>query len=217
MGLLRRRPKQGVEDFCRVFYDQVFQPIANSTASDSSFWKSAFDSISQAGQSLGGIDRDTFYQEMTALRIELFGLALTHFLKDKKYSMREAAFTKKYLEEKGQPQLWDTMLEYNQAIARIGGETSKAISLLEVRANLFKKWTQAGEDQEYAARIANRIGTEVAWDKQITLKHLVTKFIDRLGYKMKLNKGALDRLEKSLFASYVSAREAMRSVSLEVK
>jgi len=217
MGLLRRRPKQGIEDFCRVFYDQVFQPITNSTALDSSSWKSAFDSIVQDDQSLAGVDRDTFYQEMTALRIELFGLALTHYLKDEKYSLREITFTKKYLEEKGQLQLWDTMLEYNQTIARIGSETAKAISLLEVRANLFKKWTQAGEDPQCAARVANRTGTEVAWDKQITLKHLVTKFGDRLGCKMKLNQEAVDRLEKSLFASYISAREAMRSVSLEVE
>jgi len=187
MRLLRRRPKQGIGDFCRVFYDQIFQPITNSAASDASLWKSAFDSIGQDDQSLAGIDRDTFYQEMTALRIELFGLALTHLLKDKKYSLREIAFTKKYLEEKGQLQLWDTMLEYNQTISRIGGETAKAISLLEIRANLFKKWTQAGEDQECAVRVANRTGTEVAWDKQITLKHLTNKFGDRLRCKMKLN------------------------------
>jgi hypothetical protein len=217
MGLLRRRPRQDIEIFCRGFYDQLFQPITESTALDSSSWKSAFDSIVQADQPLEGVDKDTFYREMTALRIELFGLALSHLLKDRKYSLREIAFTKKYLEEKGQLQVWDIMLEYNRTIARIGSETVKAIPLLEVRASLFKKWTQAGEDTQYATRIANRTGTEVAWDKQITLKHLVTKFGDRLGYKMKLNQEAVARLQKSLFISYISAREAIRSASLEVE
>ena len=76
MGLFDNKPKVGVEEFCREFYDtQIFPPIVVGEDVGAVYWETAFKSAVEADSSFEAVDLVAFKREMTALRLELFGLA----------------------------------------------------------------------------------------------------------------------------------------------
>lgn len=121
MGLFSSKPKIGIEEFCREFYDrQILHPtiIAGGTDVGSVFLEGAFNYVVEADQSFAAIDPTLFRKEMTALRMELFGLAWSHKFKREEFTLPQSFFTKRYLEENGKLDIWDIMGEYNLANAR---------------------------------------------------------------------------------------------------
>lgn len=222
MGFLSRKPKVGIEEFCREFYDsQIFHPIIAGTDVGAAWRETVLKSVTEADNSFAAISPVLFQREYTALRVELFGLALTHHLKRDEHTLPETIFTKIYLEQNGQLEIWDAMLEYNQAIARSAAEiaTGKRARratmgfINELRFGLGKKWIKAGVDVECAARVLNRIGTEVSWSKGITLQMLVDVLLRRLGCQ--LNSEGIFRLQAVLYGLYNGAKEAVKSANLQ--
>jgi hypothetical protein len=119
MGLLSHKAKVTIEDFCRGFYDtQIFHPpiVAGEDVGEA-WWGMVYNSIVEADESFGGIEKALFIRQMTALRLELFALAWGHKFKQERFTVPQSIFTRQYLIEKGKLELWDIMREYNHAVA----------------------------------------------------------------------------------------------------
>ena len=235
MGLFSRKPKVSVEEFCHDFYDsQIFNPPKIGGVDLSlAFWEHAFNSIVESDESFKSIDFNRFREEMTALRIELFGLAWADKFKKEQFTIPQSFFTKRYLEENEMEQIWDIIGEYNQIIAssatmnetgeqieqmggRIGRARATRINVL--RHNMFVKWVEANignkdnlTDEEKArsqcvARVCNRIGVDITHHDCIAAKALAAKLADRLGCDVGLNSVALFRLSAIIFGLHRGAK-----------
>lgn len=121
MPLLKSKPKVSIEDCCRGFYDsQIFKTkISNIASMDfwSYFLAQCKTLIAEDDQTFSLVDSDSFWHEMTALQMAVFGLTFTIRVKLKLEDMvREVYFTKRYLEHNRRIDLWHTMLDYNDVI-----------------------------------------------------------------------------------------------------
>jgi hypothetical protein len=237
MGLLSRNPKIGIEEFCREFYDsQIFHTIIAGTDVWSGFLETVFKSVSEADPSFAAIDSNLFRQEMTAVRMEIFALAWRDKFEHDKHTIPQSIFTRRYLEENGRLDIWDIMGEYNQAIAQSAHMTEswKPIDerswmhINKLRTDMFVKWAEANvgdpnsmtkEDEENAncvARVGNRIGADIRRADCIAVKRLAARLADRLGCDIDIHDEALFRLETVIFGFYAGAKEAIKSVNLQV-
>jgi hypothetical protein len=239
MGLLSRKPKTSIEEFCQQFYDSVvFHPIIAGEDFNKIWWDTVFDSVAEADKSFAVIDKTLFIREMTALRLELFGLAWRHKFKREKFTIPQSAFTRKYLEENEKLDIWDIMGEYNQAVAQsatltetgelVKGRVGRAqITFTNVlRANMFDKWAETNisdpsapteEEKMLAdcvARVANRIGADIKRNDCILVKRLTARLADRLGCDVNLKPEAFLKLGAVIFGLYNGAKEAIKSVNI---
>lgn len=235
MGLLSRKPKIGTEEFCQQFYDtQIFHAIIAGEDMASRFWEIVFRSVAEVDKSFADIAPAIFKREMTALRMEVFGLAWRDKFKRDEFTIRQSIFTNRYLEENGRPEVWDIMGEYNRAIAdsatrAASGERQDAWRVAQsnkARADMFDKWAEANicdpsalteEEKKLAtcvARVANRIGAEITRNDCILVKRLGARLAYRLGCDIGLNFEALLILGATIFGLYQGAKEAMKNVSL---
>jgi len=136
------------------------------------------------------IDSQKFNNEIVALQFELYALAWLHQFGDKS-AVSQSVFTKNYLKEKNQNDIWEAMEPYNQAIARsttIGRTPEKAfdrVYLVKVnttRGNLFEQYHKEGFNDKCVARVLNRLFSEDAWKKGVTAGLLLFALCDRLGF-----------------------------------
>lgn len=87
MGLLSRKPAVKVEEFCEGFYDsQIFHAIIAGADVSAGFWEFVLNSVREADPSFATDDLAAFRREMTALRVELFGLAWVHQVKREEFT-----------------------------------------------------------------------------------------------------------------------------------
>lgn len=236
MGLLNRKPKTSIEEFCRQFYDSVvFHPMVAGVDFNKVWWDTVFDSIVEADKSFALIDKAMFIREMAALRLELFGLAWGHKFKQEEFTIHQSTFTRHYLEESEKLEIWDIMGEYNQAIAQsvTMTEDGKQMDALRVakanlaRFNFFKKWLEANPVDRSALTeeektllgcvksVANRIGADVKRNDCILVKRLAARLADRLGCDINLKPEALFWLGTAIYGLYEGAKEAIKSVNIE--
>src|SRR5687767_10883285 len=72
-------PRTAVEDVCNDFYDHQLLSGASGQDAREGFFESFEDAIARADGAFAQlVDEDDFRVELTALRFELFGLAVTH-------------------------------------------------------------------------------------------------------------------------------------------
>ena len=225
MGLSSGKTKVSIEEFCQQFYDsQIFHPVIAGQDASSLYMEEVFNFVVEADQSFAAVDKTVFKREMIALRIELFGLAFMHHVKKDEHLLAQSVFTRNYLEQNGQLEIWNIMPEYNKAIAASSTEIVSGVrmkrgwtaAMNKMRFDMFVRWENAGVDPECAVRVSNRLGTEVAWEKHITIKHLTARLADRLGCDVNLKSEALFRLGTAIFGLYNGAKEAVKSVNLQV-
>ena len=226
MGLLRRKPRISIEEFCQQFYDsEIFHPIIGGRDVWSGFLATVLNSVAEADRSFSAIDPAVLEQEMTALRIELFGLAWMHHWREERLLLPEIAFTKRYLELNGKPEIWHAMLDYNRTIARSQDEMPRSSSRFTIqeayitfrnrlRSEFLAKSMKARVDPEYAARAANRISTDATWSDSPGIEMLAATLIQRLGCQLK-PEGCL-RLEAIIFGLYKGARKSIKAASPQV-
>ena len=139
--------------------------------------------------------------------------------------MAEIVFTKSHLEQNQQTEIWNVMGEYNQAIAHSSTDIDNSerkqrerITFInQLRVKLFDKWVESGLEPKCAAHVLNRMGTDVAWDKKVTLKHLTARCADRLQCQIRLDSEALFRISAVIWGLYNGAKEAIQSINLQVK
>lgn len=226
MGLLRRKPKISIEEFCRQFYDsEIFHPIIGGRDVWAGFLATVLNSVTEADRSFSATDPAVFEQEMTALRIELFGLAWMHHWREEHLLLPEIAFTKRYLELNAKSDIWHAMLDYNRAIARSQDEMPQGPSRFTVqeayitfrhrlRSEFLAKSMKARVDPEYAARLANRISTDATWGDSPGNEMLAATLMQRLGCQLTLEGGIV--LQAIVPRIYSGARKSIKAASPQV-
>ena len=226
MGILGRKPKMSIEEFCQDFYDRFFHANVNVIDVTSAFLDTAFETVAKGDDRFAKVDHGSFRREMTALRVELFGLAWTHYFKAKKKfecCLKECSFTKKYLQSIGQNEIWDIMTFYNKAVARSvveiasgeRGRRARAAAFSSLRMELYGKLrTETDFDKECIALVLNRLKTDVAWRRRTTLKFLATEFAKRLECPRDLNEQAFLNLGIVMVGMYNGAKDAIKSTKV---
>ncbi|MBN1176917.1 MAG: hypothetical protein JXA51_04475 [Dehalococcoidales bacterium] len=215
--------KISVKDFFQDFYDsQVFHPVIAGQDMKWTYIDTAYDSVVKIDRLFTSVDRNTFRKEMIALRMEMIGLVFTHNIKKKEQLLNQSLFTKDYLDENAQSEIWDIMGEYNQSIAMstdIGKNEKELIETNERRMSLFEeymnKYHKDDMDITCIARICNREGCEVAWEKQYTLMRLMSRFAARVECSENINQDALTTIISVIWGFYQGAKEAIKSVNFE--
>jgi hypothetical protein len=237
MGLLRGKPKVGIREFWRDFYDRnVFKADFRGVDLYLVHCQTVFNWVVEADKSFKLVDFAVFHEEMTAIHMELFALAW----RDKgQFPIAQSFFTKSYLEENKKTQIWDIMGEYNLQLSRsdtltvtgkqVQGLTGKVQVATHnaVRANMFNKWAEVNikdrdnpTDNEVArakcvARVANRIGVDITSNDSMALKLLTATLTQRLGCDERLHSKALFILSVAIFDLYRGAKDAINDVDIQ--
>ena len=213
------KPKARLSDVCQQFYDkQILHPTIPGTNIDlpSVYFEGVSGSIIEVDQAFSRVQPAQFVEEMVAIYFEVFGLAWLHEVGEK-YTATQSAYTKNYLERKNRLDIWETMGEYNQAIARsvnygVDRDTPEGKMFVALgdkeKVDKFKLWMDQGIDAKCVARAANRLGTEKAWADNRTRSALIFTLCTRVGYDpMEFNDDARFRLEATIFGLYKGAKE----------
>lgn len=173
MGLFSRKQKINVNEFCKNFYDQwIFSNNMGGLDPWNACCETVYKKIADIDSRFSQADFSIFCDELRAVRIEVFAIALSHRIGEK-LILKQSEFTKLYLEELQDGNIWQTLLGYNQAISRavVGGaagvreERAKIAFWNTMRANLFDEWIKLGHNEEAVARVANRVGSTKSWWK----------------------------------------------------
>lgn len=232
---MKGKPKISVEECCKEFYDKnIFHAIIAGIDGWSIHLDSVSKCVTEADTSFSAIDSDLFRQEMTAVRMEVFALAFARKVKREDLTLVQSFFTRRYLEENGKLDIWDIMLEYNQAIADSATLTATFERMEDwrvaksnlARSDFCEKWCEANiadpsaltEEQEMlsqcVARVANRIGADIRRNDCILVKRLTARLADRLRCHTDLKDEALFRLAAMIFGFYKGAEDYLKSISL---
>jgi hypothetical protein len=122
----KAKPQSSVEEICRGFYDR---DIFNATVRDIDVWSEYLDTVfkhaAEADPSFARVDRSQFQREMTALRVELFGLAWADRFKGDEEVLAQFEFAKRYLEQIGRSDIWPIMRDYSAWISLCAGSDAK--------------------------------------------------------------------------------------------
>lgn len=180
-----------IEPFCRLFYENV---ILDCMVDGVDINAIIFDTLKNAlvvtDSNFANINSQKFNDEIVVLQFELCALAWLHQFGDK-LAVAQSVFTKNYLNEKNQNDIWENMEPYNQAVARsttIGRTPKKAFDRVYLgkvnttRMNLFGQYHKEGFDGKSVARVLNRLFSDEVWKKGITAGLLLFAFCDRLGF-----------------------------------
>ena len=214
------KPKVSLEDFCRDFYDKyVYQQRIGGVDVTGVYWDEVFEDVSRRFPSR--LDRDAFHREMTATYFELFGLAWQLAVRKDDLAVKQSAFTKRYLEEKGELALWQSMGDYNHAIAQsfeavrsTGARTRRATTIFDTsyRLDMFKKWTKSGFDDECTARVVSRMGLKL--DIQAAQAMIAGQLLTTLGQD-DISFDDTVELRAVFYGLFEGARKAIKSVSIQ--
>lgn len=223
MGLFSRKPKVQLDAFCRNFFDRnLFNPEIVGGEAGRNYAETVKRSVSEADATFSQVEYSQLLAELTLIRFEVFGLAWLHQFGDK-HAATQSAYTKAYLEERDQANMWDSLMPYNQAIARSStmgqtSDTSQGRAYLTfintMRADLFDAWHKKGIEADAVARAANRIATDISWKKGITPAFVMLTLCERLGCQ--LNEEGQFRLIAVIRDLYDRARETMKQVKIDV-
>ena len=208
-------------EFSRDFYDRyVFarDPIIGDLALE--FANTNQRLISEADPAFAAVNLAKLNEELLGLRLEMIGTAWTHESKPEA-ALAISEFTKRYLADIHRSELWEVMTSYNQVVAQSAtyGDDPKSrpgrarITFVNVmRANRFDDWANQGRESEAAARVANRIGSEVSWKAGITQGLLAIRLTRRLDFEG--SDAIWERLAAVSYGFYRGAKEALEGVTL---
>ncbi len=238
MGLFGKKQKVTTEEFCKKWYDEgIFNPMLGLSENYMQIYcEQALKSLIEVDKSFLSINKDEFTREMTAIRIELFGLAWGQLVKKDKFIMEQALFTKNYLINNNRHDIYDILIEYNNAVAKSttrdkdfkeksdlqNALSNKArmdrYSELATKLNLSSA-SKTNEDAnlfECIGRIGNRTGVE-------EIRHLYSPVVAFLGIQLRMRLGlpsdiqtdALGRLSAIIFGFYKGAKESIEKITLQ--
>lgn len=191
MSIFSRGQEVTLEDFCRDFYEKnILGYAVSSVRVVESYSDVVRNLIIETDQNFSEVTLQQFTREMTLMYFELFSLAWLHKFKEK-LGLAQTIFTKKYLQEKGDIDIWQDLMEYNQAIADsvTFGKTKENPTdrgylafIYSIRFNLYEEYYKKGYDRECVARLCNRLFAENAWKNNITATLLMFTLFKRLGF-----------------------------------
>lgn len=234
----KSKRKLTTEEIFREYYEsQVFGSAVNDEASPEYFFAAVSIYLEATDASFKGIDLATFLNEMTAINIELFGLAwLNHYYELSKelsipdsFTPEEIAFTKRYLQDTGRGDIWERMCSYNDAIAKvvawgrlrnilraIGGEDYEEVrrkSLIKDAEYLTGRFSKYTIDSECRERLVIRFLSLPCDIERITAlsQGLSLTLTERLGCDLKqAGTFALQRIIVGLYDNAVNYLDAVR-------
>jgi hypothetical protein len=239
------KPKINIEQFCERHYDSYFFFNAENYLKDKlkSFGRGIIDSIAKVDYTFQNIDLDIFTCELTALHIELFGLAWMHHFRlekysglEEKYTFGEIVFTKNYLEQNGYDNIWKIMSYYNNTIAdallhpcisAIDRAFSPPVAindeipcyfidrkfLKNLRSNNCSWEKEIGID--CATRLINRASKRENWGGCPISLLLIKKFAERLDWKVDLGHAGFAGFESLLNRLYNDFKQEIESIEIE--
>ncbi|MEW6142425.1 MAG: hypothetical protein AB1597_04615 [Chloroflexota bacterium] len=242
MGLFDRKPKVSVEEFCRHYYDDYLfspNPVSQSLGHENVgqiILEPYYKSLVEADPSFEKIGQAKFEEEMTAVRVELFGLAWMLKFQQGDAPIQQTVFTHRYLRETGRFEIWVIGYEYNRILAQStvvskdghqqdgrAGRASVAFTNY-MRSGIFEDWVKKSGinstclteyDEEHAeciARAANRLMVDMKRGDCIAVKLLAAKVAERLGYDPSSPRcgEVLFRLGAFIYGFYEGAKEAIK-------
>jgi hypothetical protein len=212
-------PRVAVEDVCHQFYDRQLLGSGDGADAREGFFDSFENAIARADGAFAQlVDEDGFRVELTAIRFELFGLAITRSPsgRSEDVCLRELVATQRYLEARDEARIWESMGHYNQAVAEAGLRHPKRRSVrgrrLGFRLSLTERWGQAGVPHGCIARYANRLDGDNAWESGHAFTALVQAMTRRL--RIPMNSQAQLRLHHLLYVFYDEPLQKLRQVRL---
>jgi hypothetical protein len=255
MGLFKRKLKMSIEEFCQQYYDsQIFKVKVNDKGEmpalckrilnlghqfavapqclgpdgASALHKKILSSIEEIDISSKKIDHDLFWQEITAIRMELFGLVWTHMFwgKMEKFLWPQITFTKNYLVENGHQDIWDIMSFYNKAISTAQNRyinctarseralRAKVASTNSMLLDFYKLWTEKGKDKFCSAHILNRLWSEGAWKQGFILEDFNDTLATRLDWSTTLQDAVKPQVIVVLSEFYHFTRTAIKIMKI---
>ena len=215
---LSTEPRATVEGVCYTFYDRQLLSGPDDGLKEQ-FFESLEDSIAEADRAFANyVDEEEFRLEITALRLELFGLALTQRVGWRRddFCRRELVATRRYLQERDELRIWTSMGVYNQAIAdaELWLNPSRLMRgrRLGLRLGLTDAWQNQGVPDGCLLRYINRHRAGTAWRQGIAVTSLIKAFSERLEFRP--NAQGQMRLYALLHVFYDEAAQRLKGLRL---
>jgi hypothetical protein len=207
-------PRSTVEDVCRAFYDrQLLSGVEGDRRDD--FFESLEDSLVDADEVFSfSVDEEDFRLEVTALRLELFGLAFTNRVgwRREDLCLRELQTTHRYLKDRDEERIWTSMGAYNQAIAD-GDLWLNPMRMMQgrrmQRLAFSDKWQDTSPQDGSLLRYINRRDAAVAWRHGIAATQLMKTFARRMDFRP--NAGGQMRLHALMHVFYDGALQGLKT------
>lgn len=210
-------PRSTVEDVCRAFYDrQLLTGVEGDKRQQ--FFESLEDSMVDADEVFSfSVDEEDFQLEVTALRLELFGLAFTNRVgwRRQDLCLRELQTTHRYLKERDELRIWTGMGAYNQAIAdgdlwlnpmrMMRGRRMQSLAFID-------KWQDTSPQDGTLIRYINRRDADAAWRHGIAATQLMKTFSQRMDFRP--NAHGQMRLHALLHVFYDEALQGLKSARI---
>jgi len=187
MGLFSKKQKVDLEEFCRIYYnDVILNPKEDITKEYPEIFKKE---IVEAIPEFESVSLEKIKEEIKVLTFELFALAWIHNFGEG-LAIKQSIFTKKYLYEKGRNDIWEGMEFYNGAISHSIvvklSELNKAY-LIKKKTDLFDKYYATYKDnnetpvEDSLGLAINRISSEEVWKKRIAPYFLMLALCSKFG------------------------------------
>ncbi|MCY4625812.1 MAG: hypothetical protein OXC99_12555 [Chloroflexi bacterium] len=226
----------GIAQHCGRFYDEIVfdgveigQIVAKPTVLLDVIKKQLIDKNPQ----MESIPQESLHHELTALRLELYGLAWQKRFKKDEQVIQQSAFTVQYLKARHKLSVWETMGEYNRTISQSTGldangrtdERAKAMGNVR-RMEFFEKWapklisdpSNLTDDEKLLgqciARSANRLNADLYEKNELLLRGLFTKTSRRLNIEDNIGQEAATALYYSINMLSESAEQNVKSLRL---
>ena len=228
--------QEAIAQHCGRFYDQVVfdgVKIGPVIVEATGLLDVIKNQLVDKNPQMASIPQEDFHRELTALRLQLYGLAWQKRFKRDEQAIQQSAFTVRYLEDKNTLSVWETMSEYNQIIAQstvldVNGradERAKAKMNL-MRMEFFEKWVtrlvtdpsnRSDEEKvlgQCIARSANRLNADLYDKNELCLRGLFTKVSRRLNIEDTIGHEAATALYYSINMLSESAEQDINSLRL---
>lgn len=221
MPLWRRKRTVSIDTYCQEYYDtEVFlvQPPTAIPGCVKDWRADAQESLTIACPQIRDIERRLFQRELSAARLELFAIAWLDEFERGQPVLPHSEFTQRYLHQIGRGDVWASMGQYNEAIARAGilkedgVDEKRASSMDRMRSDLLSQWVRKGFDRECVLRVANRLMTRIEPGSK-ALDLLATRFLDCTG-RSQDQATALLPVSGLMFGFYKEARDTLSGVNL---
>jgi hypothetical protein len=227
MSFFSKKQEVEIGPYCQLFYENVIlNCVVDGVDINAKIFETLKNALAATDSNFAKIDSQKFNNEIVALQFELYALAWLHQFGDR-LAVAQSIFTKNYLDEKKQNDIWEAMESYNQAIARsttIGRTPEKAfdrVYLVKVnttRMNLFEQYHKESFDDKSVARVLNRLFSEDPWKKGIAAGLLLFALCDRLGFgkDFEPSKEAHHRWFIEINDFYEKDRESLRKAEFKI-
>lgn len=123
--------------------------------------------IDRANPGVGVLfDEEEFVNEMTAVGMEIIGLAWAHVIAsswdDERVALLEPITAKSYLYELGRADIWQRMGKYNETVAgnTVAVADTAHVDAIQLRAEVAQKYAQSGSPADCIHRAINRSQTD---------------------------------------------------------